>query len=135
MLKSIDPAALEKECTFRTARSSGKGGQNVNKVETKVVLVFAVRDSALFDEKEKAALLRKLAPRLTRENVLQVACDRERSQLQNKTIAVRKAIALLEKALKPAKPRRKTRPTKASVEKRLQDKSLLAKKKERRVKT
>ncbi|MDR2802551.1 MAG: aminoacyl-tRNA hydrolase, partial [Prevotellaceae bacterium] len=132
--KRIDPIAFEKECTFRTARSSGKGGQNVNKVETKVILVFSVAASELFDENEKAALHQKLAARLTQKGMLQVSCDRERSQLKNKSIAVTRAIAILEKALQPVKPRRKTKPTKASVEKRLQDKLLLARKKELRIK-
>jgi ribosome-associated protein len=131
-MHSIDPIAFEKECTFRTARSGGKGGQHVNKVETKVVLVFSVAASALFDENEKATLYHKLATRLTQEGVLQVSCDRERSQLKNKTIAITRAIALLEKALQPVKPRKKTKPTKASVEKRLQDKLFVTKKKELR---
>jgi ribosome-associated protein len=131
---SIDPIAFEKECTFRTARSGGKGGQHVNKVETKVMLAFSIAASALFDENEKATLYRKLAARLTQEGVLQVSSDKERSQLKNKTIAIARAIALLEKALKPVKPRKKTKPTKASVEKRLQNKLLLAKKKEAREK-
>ncbi|MDR0581855.1 MAG: aminoacyl-tRNA hydrolase [Prevotellaceae bacterium] len=133
-MKNIDPIAFEKECTFRTARSGGKGGQNVNKVETKVVLVFSVAESGLFDENEKATLHQKLAARLTQEGILQVHCDRERSQRKNKTIAISRAVAILEKALKPVKPRKKTKPTKASVEKRLQDKLLLSKKKELRVK-
>ncbi|MDR3132879.1 MAG: aminoacyl-tRNA hydrolase [Prevotellaceae bacterium] len=133
-MKSIDPIAFEKECTFRTARSGGKGGQHVNKVETKVVLVFSVAASELFDENEKAALHQKLAARLTQKGVLQVSCDRERSQIKNKTHAITKAITILEKALTPVKPRKKTKPTKASVEKRLLDKSCLAKKKELRIK-
>jgi ribosome-associated protein len=133
-MKNIDPIAFEKECTFRTARSGGKGGQHVNKVETKVVLLFSIAASGLFDENEKAALHQKLAARLTQEGVLQVSCDRERSQWKNKTLAITKAIAILEKALKPVKPRKKTKPAKASVEKRLQDKLFLAKKKELRVK-
>jgi ribosome-associated protein len=105
----------------------------VNKVETKVVLLFSIAASGLFDENEKAALHQKLAARLTQAGVLQVRCDRERSQLKNKTIAVTRAIAILEKALKPVKPRKKTKPTKTSVEKRLQNKSLVAKKKELRM--
>jgi ribosome-associated protein len=133
-MKKIDPTVFEKECMFRTARSGGKGGQNVNKVETKVILVFSIAASGLFNENEKATLHQKLAARLTQEGILQVSCDRERSQVNNKAIAITKAIALLEKALKPVKPRKQTTPTKASVEKRLQDKSFLAKKKELRIK-
>jgi ribosome-associated protein len=131
-MKSIDPIAFEKECGFRTARSGGKGGQHVNKVETKVVLIFSIAASALFDESEKAMLYQKLAARLTREGDLQVSSDRERSQLKNKAIVIDRVIALLEKALKPVKPRKKTKPSKVSVEKRLQDKLFLAKKKELR---
>jgi ribosome-associated protein len=133
-MKTIDPISFEKECTFRTARSGGKGGQNVNKVETKVVLLFDVAASELFSEEEKATLFRKLATRLTRDGVLQVSCERERSQFRNKEIALFRAIALLEKALKPVTPRKKTKPTKAAVEKRLQAKQLQAKKKEWRTK-
>jgi len=133
-MKSIDPIAFEKDCTFRTARSGGKGGQNVNKVETKVVLVFDVAASALFSEEEKTVLFKKLSARLTQDGILQVSCEKERSQLQNKETAIAKAVALLQKALTPVKPRKKTKPTKASVEKRLQEKQTRAKTKEMRTK-
>ena len=106
----IDPTAFEKECTFRTARSGGKGGQHVNKVETKVVLTFSPAASALFDDEEKERLAQRLASRLSQEGLLQVSCDRERSQTVNKALAIRRAIALLEKALTPLPPRRKTKP-------------------------
>jgi ribosome-associated protein len=134
MLRTLDPIAFEKECTFRTARSGGKGGQHVNKVETKVSLSFAVAASALFSAEEKTVLLQKLAARLTQDGILQVSCEKERSQIKNKRLAVRNAMTILEKALKPVTPRKKTKPTKASVEKRRQDKLRLAKKKELRTK-
>jgi ribosome-associated protein len=134
MIYPIDPIAFERECTFRTARSSGKGGQNVNKVETKVLLLFDVAASALFDGEQKATIIDRLATRLTQCHILQVRCEKERSQWQNKEIALRRALALLEKALQPVTPRKKTSPSKVAVEKRLQEKQLQAKKKERRTK-
>ncbi len=134
-LYKIDPIIFEQECRFRTSRSSGKGGQNVNKVETKVELLFDISSSALFDDEQKALLLQKLAARLNADGRFSVVCEEERSQLKNKELAVEKAIALMEKALKPVKPRKKTKPSQASVEKRLDNKKRVAeKKRERKIK-
>ncbi len=128
-MTTIDSIAFEKECTFRTSRSSGKGGQNVNKVETKVELLFDIAASLLFSDVEKETLFRKLATRLTQEGVLQVSCEEERSQAKNKQIAIAKTISILEKVLKPVKPRKATKPTVSSVEKRLKTKQVHAEKK------
>ncbi|MDR1172589.1 MAG: aminoacyl-tRNA hydrolase [Bacteroidales bacterium] len=118
----IDPIAFENECTFRTSRSSGKGGQNVNKTETKVGLWFDVAASALFTDDEKARALLRLASVITIDGYLQLACDEQRSQLQNKKSVIERALAMLEKALAVPAPRKRTKPSKASVEKRLEEK-------------
>ena len=118
----IDPFSFENECVFRTSRSSGKGGQNVNKTETKVGLWFDVAASTLFSDEEKARLCLKLASAITDDGFLQLNCDEQRSQLQNKQLVIERAIRMLEKALIMAKPRKKTKPSKVAVEKRLEDK-------------
>ncbi len=128
-MKVIDSIRFEQECVFRTSRSGGKGGQNVNKVETKVELLFDISSSELFSEEEKDMLYVKLQTRLAQGTVLQVTCEKERSQYRNKQLAIEKAVLLLAKALEPVKPRTKTKPTKASVEKRLQEKQVQAQKK------
>jgi len=128
-MTTVDPILFAQECRFRTSRSSGKGGQNVNKVETKVELLFDISASALFTNDEKSRLLKKLAAGLNADGLFSVVCEEERSQLKNKYLAIEKAIALIKQALKPVKPRQKTKPTKASVEKRLEDKKRQAEKK------
>ncbi|MBL7829083.1 MAG: aminoacyl-tRNA hydrolase [Saprospiraceae bacterium] len=97
------------ELTFRTSRSGGKGGQNVNKVETKAEALFDINASAALDEPEKALVFEKLANHISSEGVLAVSNQTERSQLMNKTLAAEKLIRLLEKALTKTKPRKKTR--------------------------
>jgi ribosome-associated protein len=130
----IDPAIFENECVFRTSRSSGKGGQNVNKTETKVGLWFDVAASTLFDTEEKAQVFSKLASAITDEGYLQLNCDEQRSQLQNKQLVVERAINMLEKALVVAKPRKKVKPSKAMIEKRLEEKRRTSLKKSERAK-
>ncbi len=94
-------------------------------------LLFDISSSALFDDEQKALL----AARLNADGRFSVVCEEERSQLKNKELAVEKAIALMEKALKPVKPRKKTKPSQASVEKRLDNKKRVAeKKRERKIK-
>ncbi|MDR1154836.1 MAG: aminoacyl-tRNA hydrolase [Bacteroidales bacterium] len=118
----IDSTAFENECSFRTSRSSGKGGQNVNKTETKVGLWFDVAASALFTDKEKERILLCLASGITDDGYLQLTCDEQRSQFQNKQLAVERALGILEKALVVPEPRKRTKPSKVSVEKRLEEK-------------
>ena len=123
---------LSSEFVFQTSRSSGPGGQNVNKVSSRVELRFDVPNSALLDDAQKELLLRRLASKLTSNGVLLVASQEDRSQHRNKEIVVARFYELLQQALKPVKKRRATRPTRASVERRIQLKKKQGEKKTRR---
>jgi len=117
------------EFTFAASRSSGPGGQNVNKVNSRVELRFSVTQSALLYDDEKEIVLRKLKNRINAEGELLIAVQTDRSQLKNKEEAVSKFYELIAKALAPRKPRKATRPTFASVTKRLESKKQVGEKK------
>ena len=112
------------EFIFQTSRSSGPGGQNVNKVSSKVELRFNLLSSTLLDEHEKAVIAEKLVNKINNEGELVLVAQTDRSQLKNKEKVIEKFYHLLEKALTPPKKRYRTRPTKASVEKRLESKRI-----------
>lgn len=124
VLSEFQKLKILSEIDFTTSRSSGPGGQNVNKVESKVTLKFDVKNTTAFNESDKLKILEKLSSKLTEEAILLINSQTTRSQQKNKDIAVEKLYLLLEKALTPIKPRKKTRPNKAAKEKRLKDKSI-----------
>src|ERR1700750_3026632 len=105
---------LQKEVTYKASRSGGKGGQNVNKVSSKVELLFSVNDSVLFNEQEKQLLNEKLQSRFNKDGLIQVICDEERSQYLNKEKAVERLMQLLTKALHKPKVRKATKVSKAA---------------------
>lgn len=122
------------ELNFKAVRSSGAGGQNVNKVSSKVVLTFDLNASQALNEQEKALLAIKLATKLTSENLLILNCDEDRSQLKNKAIATKRFLDFIKKALIVPKKRKATKVPKAVVEKRLKDKSTISEIKQNRKK-
>lgn len=123
---------LLKEVIFKTSRSGGKGGQNVNKVSSKVEIVFNVYNSLLFSDEQKALLSEKLANRLDSEGNLHIVSQEDRSQLLNKQRSILKLTALLAQALQVQKKRKPTKIPKAAIHKRLKEKLAVAAKKENR---
>jgi ribosome-associated protein len=116
------PPYLLTEFVFKTSRSGGNGGQNVNKVSSKVQISFSIRDSQLLNEEEKQLLLEKLAGKLTNEGILSVVAQEDRTQLGNKEIALKKIYNTLNNCFVVRKKRTATKPTKASKQKRLDSK-------------
>jgi len=125
---------LKEELTFKAVRSSGPGGQNVNKTASKVVLQYDLHNSQALNEEEKERALEKLSSRLTTEGVLIVECSETRSQHKNKELAVERLIGIVTSAIKKKKIRKKTKPSKASKLKRLREKKVISEKKTNRQK-
>jgi len=130
----VNKTTIIQELQFKAVRSSGAGGQHVNKVSTKIELSFDVINSHALSQIEKERIIIKLAHRLTKENMLLLQCDESRSQHKNKDLAIQRFIKLLENALVVPKKRRKTKPSKGAIEKRLQNKKKASQKKTNRSK-
>jgi ribosome-associated protein len=131
-LKKPDIDSLKGEFKFTTSRSSGPGGQSVNKVNTKVTLRWDVQGSALLDEDQRAIIMVKLAKIINSEGELVLTAQSNRSQLQNKEEVINKLAASITKAFAVRKARKATKPTKASVQRRLTAKKKLSDKKKLR---
>lgn len=123
---------LNKEVTYRTSRSGGAGGQHVNKVSTKVELLFNVNDSSILTERRKLIISEKLSNRISLDGVLALKCDETRSQSANKEIVFERFVNLIKTALTPVKKRRPTKPSRSSVRKRLDSKKKHSEKKSNR---
>ncbi len=117
------------ELSFTASRSSGPGGQNVNKVNTKVTLKFTPAESQVLTEEEKETLMRKLHTKLTTEGVLVLVAQEKRSQLQNKEAVLGKFEKIIAKAFEKKKVRKATKPSKAAVQERITKKKRVAEKK------
>lgn len=115
---------LVEEFKFKGIRSSGSGGQHVNKVASKIELSFQVLESSVLTETQKKTIVEKLKSRLTKEGLLILQCGESRSQHQNKSLIIKRAVSLLNAALKKDKKRIKTKVPKAVIRKRLKNKRL-----------
>jgi ribosome-associated protein len=130
----MDIEKIISELSFKAVRSSGAGGQNVNKVSSKVVLTFDLNTSQALSEEEKALLLTNIAPRLTTENILILNCDEDRSQLKNKDIVVKRFLDIIKKGLHVPKIRKATKIPKSVIKKRIKDKKNISEIKQSRKK-
>lgn len=132
--RTITADILEKELVYTASRSSGPGGQHVNKTNSKITVNFNVSASAILTSEEKERIAKKLSTRLTSEGMLQVSSQEKRSQLQNKEDATLKLVNFLTKALEKRKSRRATKPSKGSVQNRITKKKKHSEKKQWRQK-
>jgi len=130
--QNINLGTLDKELQFSFSRSSGPGGQHVNKVNTRVELRFHILLSQILTDEQKETLNEKLANQINQEGELIIISQVTRSQLKNKHEAINKFYLLINEALKPKKKRKPTRITKSAKEKRLKEKKEQAEKKDRR---
>lgn len=130
----LDKEKILSELEFKAVRSSGAGGQNVNKVSSKVVLSFKLMQSQALSDEEKALAETNLAAKLTKENILILQCDEDRSQIRNKDIVIKRFFSILENALIVPKERKRTRVPRTVIKKRIEGKRRQAEKKQSRKK-
>ena len=128
----MDKEQLLSELNYKAVRSSGAGGQNVNKVSSKVVLNFDVENSNGLSEEEKVLVLSKLSTRLTKDNILILNCDEDRSQFKNKAIVTKRFLDLISQSLHIDKIRKATKIPKSVIRKRLKDKKTVSEVKKNR---
>ena len=128
----MDTELLKSEITYKYVRSSGSGGQHVNKVSSKAELYFNLEKSVAFNDREKLKLSNFFNNRLTKEGVLILACDESRSQFRNKALVTQRFIELIKEGLKKEKIRIKTRVPRGVKKKRLKNKRINAEKKTNR---
>jgi len=131
----MDRDQLISELQFKAIRSSGAGGQHVNKVSSKVELMLAVNESKALTDAEKSLILKNLSNRITKYGVLILQCDETRSQHKNKELVIKRCLALVENAVIMPKLRKKLRPSRAAKLRRMQNKKRNAEKKANRKKS
>ena len=122
----MDKLIIASEISFKAVRSSGAGGQNVNKVSSKVVLTFDLVNSKGLTDDEKTLLQTKIATKLTQEGILILTSEEDRSQLKNKEKVIKKCFKLLDNALIIPKERKETKIPRAVKEKRLNAKKVMS---------
>jgi len=130
----MDVEKIISELNFKAVRSSGAGGQNVNKVSSKVVLSFDLNTSQSLSEEEKVLLKNNLATRFTSDDILILNCDEDRSQLKNKEIVTKRFLELIKKGLHVPKVRKATKIPKSVIKKRIKDKKNISEIKQSRKK-
>jgi ribosome-associated protein len=114
------------ELSYKAVRSSGAGGQNVNKVSSKVVLTFDLKNSKGMSDPEKVLIETKLVSRLTSDSILILTCDEDRSQFRNKEIVTKRFLDLIKKALIIPKERKPTKISKSAIRKRIKIKKIVS---------
>ena len=127
--RRINAELLGAELVFTTSRSGGPGGQNVNKVNSKVTLHFDLANSSVLTSEEKSTISDKLSAKITREGILILTAQEKRSQLENKEAVIHKFDKLMARAFEKRKARKATKPSKSSVQERINKKKVLAEKK------
>lgn len=125
----MNPIDIIKELNFKAIKSSGAGGQHVNKTSSKIELTFDLESSNSLSDGEKILLKTKLSSKLTKENVLILFCDESRSQHRNKNIAIKRFLELLKTNLIRPKRRKATRPSKSSIKRKAENKKRVSVKK------
>lgn len=112
----------DSELVYKISRSSGPGGQNINKLNTKVAVIFDIRNSSILSGQQKQTIIKKLAGRLTKDERLIITSQNFRTQKANRNAAIKRLYEVIQKAVEKPKPRKPTKPTLAAVEKRIKHK-------------